>query len=205
MKNPILSIFLLILLLLSACKQKNEKSDLDKQIEESFIAFDNRPIYDKLTKEIIDSVDDNNLVLVVYDNICTFMKPDLHDEYEVVIKLSPGQQAIYSTWWVEAEVNNGGFNQFYFNSSGRFADMAAKGFRLIGAEQHAKLMDEANKIYNENKEKLETYDDGTLESFSESYNDNPLNDLDNKFYNLEEDFNELRVRYIRSNYQEFTQ
>ncbi|WP_051697507.1 DMP19 family protein [Prevotella sp. 10(H)] len=187
------------------CKPKNGKSDINREVEDSLTAFKNRRIYKKLTKEIIDSVSDDDLVQVVFDNICTCMKPDYSNDYDVVIKLSAGQQSIYSTWCVEAEVNNGGFNQFYFNSSERFADMAVNGFLLIGAEQHYKLMKEANKVYSENKEKLGSYNDGTLQSFSESYKDNPLKELDKIFYELEEDLNELRVKYIRVHYQEFIQ
>ena len=63
----------------------------------------------------------------------------------------------------------------------------------------------ANKIYLENKERLEEFDDGTMESFSESYKDNPLNDLDTEFYNLydSEKIGELRIKYIRENKNEF--
>lgn len=188
---------------LFGCKPKNEKSGLDKQIAKSVAAFENRMIYEKLTKEIIDSASDDDLLQIVYDNICSRFNSGYSDDFEIVSSLSPGQQAVYATWWVEAEVNNGGFNQFYFNSSGRFAGMAEKGFRLMGAERFADLMAEANKVYSENKERLEAFDDGTLESFSESYNDNPLNELDEKFYTLEEDLNGLRIKYIRTHYQEF--
>lgn len=38
---------------LFGCKPKNEKSGLDKQIAKSVAAFENRMIYEKLTKEII--------------------------------------------------------------------------------------------------------------------------------------------------------
>ncbi|PXV63818.1 uncharacterized protein DUF4375 [Dysgonomonas alginatilytica] len=200
-----LSIILLLLVTLLGCKQKNENNITDKQIEESVRAFENRTIYKKLTKEIIDSANDNELEMIVYDNICSRFNSDYSNDYEVVKGLSKGQQAIYSIWWVEAEVNNGGFNQFYFNSSGKFAEMAIDGFKVIGANKFADLMIEANKIYNENKEILEGFDDGTVESFSKSYEDNPLDNMDQKFYEIynEENLSELRITYIRKNYTEF--
>jgi hypothetical protein len=103
-------------------------------------------------------------------------------------------------------VNNGGFNQFYFNSSGQYAEMSEFGFKTIGAEKFSELTKRANKIYIENKERLEEFDDGTMESFSESYKDNPLNDLDTEFYELyeSEKIGDLRIKYIRDNISEFT-
>lgn len=62
-------------------------------------------------------------------------------------------------------------------------------------------------IYNEIKEDLEKYNDGTTESFSESYDENPLNDLDEKFYKLyaDEPLSQIKIRYIRDNIKEFVQ
>lgn len=41
---------------------------------------------------------------------------------------------------VEGEVNNGGFNQFYFNSSGQLPTWA---FEIIGANKFAELVQKA--------------------------------------------------------------
>ena len=86
-------------------------------------------------------------------------------------------------------------------------EMAVAGFELFGAKKHADLMRRANKIYTENRERLEEFDDGTMESFSESYKENPLNALDEEFYELSnsESLNQLRIAYIRQHPSEFTQ
>jgi hypothetical protein len=83
--------------------------------------------------------------------------------------------------------------------------MAESGFMTIGAEKFSELTKRANKIYLENKERLDEFDDGTMESFSESYKENPLNDLDTEFYTLydSEKIGELRIKYIRENKNEF--
>lgn len=39
---------------------------------------------------------------------------------------------------------------------------------------------------------------GTLEPFSESYESNPLNELDHRFYQLDEDTRALRIAFIRN-------
>lgn len=181
------------------------RNNSNEYIDASLSGYANRIIYKKLTSEIIDSMKDSELEQAVFDNLSIHFETDYKDEYDMVKRMSKGQQAIYTTFLVESEVNNGGFNQFYFNSSGIFAEMAIGGFQLIGAEKFANIMIEANRIYTENKEVLQAYDDGTVNSFCESYKDNPLNELDEQFYNLykEENLQELKVIYIRKNITDF--
>jgi hypothetical protein len=192
------------------CKGKNEpnneKSEMDLLIEKSVDEFNNRKIYKKLTPEIITTIPDDKLEQAIMDNIDTYFENGEHYTLNKISKLTKGQQAVFSTWWLEAEVNNGGFNQFYFNSSGQYAEMAEIGFKTIGAEKFSELTLRANNIFTENKERLEEFDDGTMESFSESYKDNPLNDLDTEFYKLydSENISDLRIKYIRENNKEFT-
>ncbi len=196
------------------CKGKNEpektKEDAEfeqflEQSKNSIDEFKNRKIYKEMTTEILDSIPDDRIEQAIFDNIYEIIGDDYENELSNVKKLSIGQRAFFSTWIIEGEVNNGGFNQFYFNSSGQYAQMAEIGFMTIGAEKFSELTKRANKIYSENKERLEEFDDGTMESFSESYKDNPLNDLDTEFYNLydSEKIGELRIKYIRENKNEF--
>ena len=209
MSKKIITIMILSSILsFFGCKKKEEKSEYDIEVEKILNSVDdwkNRKIYKILTKEILDSIPDDKLEQAIMDNIDTNFQDGEQYTLDKITKLTKGQQAVFSTWWLEAEVNNGGFNQFYFNSSGQYAQMAEIGFITIGAEKFSELTKRANKIYSENKERLEEFDDGTIESFSESYKDNPLNDLDTEFYNLydSEKIEELRIKYIRENINEF--
>ncbi|QNM84529.1 DMP19 family protein [Polaribacter pectinis] len=188
------------------CKKQPEKSNEEIEMDKHFEEWNNRKIYKVLTSEILESISDDNLEQTIFDNIYEIIGDDYRNELADIQKLSKGQQAFWSTWVLEGEVNNGGFNQFYFNPSGQYSDMAEFGFKTIGAEKHADLTTNANKIYAENKERLAEFDDGTMESFSESYKDNPLNKLDTEFYELGdlESISELRIKYIREHISEFT-
>ncbi len=191
------------------CKKEKEKSEYDLEVEKILNSVDdwkNRKIYKNLTSGILDSIADDKLEQAIMDNIDTNFQDGEQYDLDKISKLSKGQQAVFSTWWLEAEVNNGGFNQFYFNSSGQYAKMAEIGFKTIGAEKFSELTLRANNIFTENKERLEEFDDGTKESFSESYKDNPLNDLDTEFYKLydSENISDLRIKYIRENNKQFT-
>lgn len=190
-------------------KKTDQEPERDQQmqdiIHEALEDFKNRKTYKNLSPEILASVADERLEQAVMDSIDTRFEVGEPFTLEKISQLTEGQQAVFSTWWLEAEVNNGGFNQFYFNPFGQFAQMAEVGFKTIGAEKLSALTKKANKIYSENKERLEAFDDGTAESFSESYKDNPLNALDAEFYQLNdlEDIYTLRVKYIRDHPDQF--
>jgi len=113
------------------CKEKNEpkkeKSEMDLLIEKSAEEYNNRKIYKKLTSKILDSIPDDKLEQTIFDNIYEIIGDDYKNELNNVKKLTKGQQAFFSTWILEGEINNGGFNQFYFNSSGQYAEMAEIG------------------------------------------------------------------------------
>lgn len=197
----------MLLMLIVSCNEKQSKKTKDEiALEKSLNDFDNSPSYKVLTAEIIDKSSDENLEQVIYDNITENFKGDFDNSFKYIEKLSKGQQMFWSTSILEGEVNNGGFNQFYFNSSGQFAEMAVNGYKLIKAKKYTELVFRANKIYEENKERLAIFNDGSVERFSESYKDNPLNKLDDEFYDLEknESTGGLRIKYIREHKNEFT-
>ncbi len=54
----------------------------------------------------------------------------------IVAKLPTGVRALYLTWTVEAEVNNGGFNRYYYNTDDRFAADAVVAFEYGGLSAH---------------------------------------------------------------------
>ena len=181
-------------------------SDVTKeQLAKSIEAFKNRPIHNEFTEQIIDTTTDDNILQVVFDNLSAKLPPDYKKEYESVMTWNKSRQAIYMIWALEAEVNNGGYNQFYFNSSGQFYKHLPQALRIVGANKFADLTQQANSIFEKENEKISKHQDGTIEGFSKSYEDNPLNDLDTKFYELykTENLQQVQVDYIRKNKKDF--
>jgi hypothetical protein len=158
------------------------------------------PQYPVLTLEILKALPDEKLEGAVVDHIRSKLDHNYEREYEIVTSLSKGFQIVHATWMVEGEVNNGGFNQYFWNSSGKFQAEALEGYKLLGATEHEKLMAEAIKVHKSIENKLKVQQDkGTIQAFSDSYKDNPLNKLDDQFYGLKEDASALRIKYIRGN------
>lgn len=54
---------------------------------------------------------------------------------------------LVTIWSLEGDVNNGGFNQYYFNSSGNLAFYAPAVLHRIGAHRMEKFTDDANKLF----------------------------------------------------------
>ncbi len=179
--------------------------EMEEQIEQSVEAFNNRPIYKELTEQNIDTTSDDNLLQVVFDNLSEKLPTDYENEYQTVMTWNKPRQAIYMIWALEAELNNGGYNQFYFNSSGQFYKELPDALRLVGANKFADLTQRANNLFEKENEKISKHQDGTIEGFSKSYEDNPLNDLDTEFYELykTENLLQIQVDFIRKNKNEF--
>jgi hypothetical protein len=53
---------------------------------------------------------------------------------------SVGQVAVYAVLFSDSEICNGGFHQYFYNSTGILAQEALAGFRLVGSPERAELL-----------------------------------------------------------------
>jgi hypothetical protein len=113
--------------------------------------------------------------------------------------LAPAEQVFFCVWTVEAEINNGGFHQFYSNSSGDIAGRAPNAFLAIGAIHTASILEEANAIFGpegpptdrETRNRIiDKFDDSLLER---------LEEFDSAFLEYRDNLSELLAAYLRSN------
>lgn len=188
--------------------QSNEnpaKEDLDKQVHVSTEKFKNRPIHKKLTASIIDSTTDSDLLQTVFDYLSAIRTDDYQKEYETVMNWNKSQQAIYLIWILETEVNNGGYNQFYYNTDRRFYKHLPDALRLVGANMFSDLTQRANSAFEKENKEITKHQDGTIEGFSKSYKDNVLNNFDTEFYELykRENLYQLQINFIRNHKSDF--
>ena len=167
---------------------------------------DSKPNVDNLNglfETPVDVLEDRIVAEEVYFYLCNLIA-DLEegtDEVAFVTNWPTEYQNIFYTSYLLAEVSNGGFNQYYYNFSGNYAAYTPGSFKAIGAIQHSSLVNEANGVFKAEEEKIIESQDGSLEGFSESYEDNSLEEFDDKIYELEavEDVIKLQADYIRAN------
>jgi hypothetical protein len=197
---------ILFVTLLCGCgNSATESPKIDNDIAASIEAFENRKTYTKLDPATLRSISDAEVEQAIIDYASSKLEGNYDRETEIVRELPAGIRATYLTWIVEAEVNNGGFNQYYYNSDGRFASEAVAAFEYFGAQEHAALMREANAVRaREAAEMAKFKEKGTLEAFSESYEETKLGPLDDRFYKLTENLSQLRIARIRQSPEQFS-
>lgn len=171
----------------------------DDSLAKSINDSNKRPIYKSLDPKLLAGIADKDVEQAVVEYVAT--KLDKHDEKEkeILERLPKGARALWLTWIVEGEVNNGGFNQYYWNSEDRFSADAVDAFRFFSALEHASLMEEANRVRSQERNSTKQFKDrGTLEAFSDSYKESKLGPLDDRFYAIKERLSALRIAKIRS-------
>lgn len=102
--------------------------------------------------------------------------------------LDDTEKAIYAIGWLEAEINNGGFHQYFWNSAGDHASLALESLRAIGASETALLLQQAievafNGLIPESRELRQAQ----LE-INEEEKEDKLYELDLEFYKYRENF-----------------
>lgn len=156
---------------------------------------DNNSENKKLDLEKLLSSDDTNGSIIELDNfigeICSY-----GDDME---KLTDEQKLFYYNQCLEREINNGGFSQYFFNSSGDFAHKTVKSLQTIGANKTADILQKAiDQFPNSNVPENRTERQEILEQIQETA-ELIWEELDQKFFNYEDDLNTLNIEFVRKN------
>lgn len=109
-------------------------------------------------------------------------------------KQSPPQQVFSSIWAVEAEVNNGGFSQYFLNNSCETAGFAPEAFEAIGAPRTAEICRRAPANPEEISAAASDFSDETLEK---------LDSMDREFYKYPHNLTDLLFAYVSRYPEEF--
>jgi len=94
---------------------------------------------------------------------------------------------------LEGQVNNGGFNQYFFNSSGEYAHETLNGLKEINAPKMANILNEAIEVFPiapipKDTEKRRTLMEDLPENISDRWDM-----LDHNFYEYPENLAELVI------------
>lgn len=162
----------------------NEKDKYD--FSKIFDKVLNRPIHTRLTEELIASTLDENLTQLVVDNIEVNNKRKT--DREIYSRLTRGQKVIYSTYVLESQILNGGFEGFYLNTNCELNQFIEDDLIFLNAKPLADIVAVANETIEVNETESAT-----------------LYKLDKEFQRLIEcdNLDARRVKYIRENATEF--
>lgn len=118
-------------------------------------------------------------------------------------KLSLPERNICYIEELEREVNNGGFNQFFFNSSGDYTHEVISALKEIGSVKFLQIVESAARQFPDARVPKDTDARGTIIEEIEEKADPVWSKLDDEFYKYEEDIYGLMIEYIRKNIRDF--
>jgi len=173
----------------------------------------NMPEYDTVTVELIRCLPDS-LLDYVMNHYASMTLEELRrkqikrggyiEQREALLRLPRGLRMIWTTWWLEAEASNGGFDQYFSNTSGEFTDEALAGLRLIGATKTAELAEKAYLLWKAEQQRIERVGEAGYEGPDREHYFDLEEALSRTFYKTArwegatEDIELLRIAYIRA-------
>ena len=112
-------------------------------------------------------------------------------------RLDDGQRAAFCILLLEMEVNNGGFHQFFNNSTGYFVPETIMALKQIGADSTAAILEKAIVIAYPNGFPTDRSQHEEALRFDDAVFDE-LDEVDTAFYRYEDDLTSLVNDYLRS-------
>ena len=146
------------------------------------------------------SIDDKNDFLIALGSWLS--KKSNYGEHPE--RFSNAEKTIYIIYQLEAEVNNGGFDQFLFNSSGDFANETAAALRSIGAEQAAAICDRAFSAFAQPIPEDRTEREAFLDDAITDEIDDILSQCATDFYAYPDNLTELCYDFVMTHREQFT-
>lgn len=170
----------------------------------------------------IDELTDDELPVALWEYVIRFLEEhgsgDDRRYRAAVLALPRGLRATLTLMQLDSEVRNGGFYQYFTNSSGQFAKEALEDLHLIGARQYADLLERAVAVNRRIESRFPAYRDRSthpephLESSEQDEFWSEITNvflpefeaLDSAFYGLDESESLWKhfVAYIRRNRDE---
>jgi hypothetical protein len=137
-------------------------------------------------------------VIVISDQL---LKISSYGEH--LSKLSTEQQNFLLVDLLEMEINNGGFSQFFYNSSGDYSHETVEALKSIGALNAAQMLETAISYWPEKKvpKDIQKRRD-IIDQIADAINPK-LEKLDDQYLVYPDNINELMIEYVKKNKSSF--
>jgi hypothetical protein len=135
--------------------------------------------------------------IIAIDNLLTplfYSNPD---------KLSLPEKNIVYVEELEREINNGGFNRFFFNGAGDYTGETIGALSAIGSKVFLEILTQARREFPPGRfPRDRSQRQAILKDMPEKSNE-AWERLDQRFMRYEEDLHQLLVKYVKINITEF--
>ena len=150
-------------------------------------------------EHIWNLTDTNDFVVAMTEHL------DNKTQYgEDMSALSEAERIFYITQTLEMEVNNGGFSQFFYNSSGNFSNELVGAFTAIGANATAAICQKAISAFGRDIPVDRDEREEMLDELGSDEIDEILEECDSAFLDYEDNLNELNYNFVMKNKKSFT-
>lgn len=111
--------------------------------------------------------------------------------------LTDTERRLLAAYWVEAEVNNGGFDQYFFNSAGDNAEAALAGLKEMGAAGAAALLEQAMAVFPGGKPPADRFKRQEVMQQIATQSKPVWEKCDTEFYKPKESISDLSLAYAK--------
>jgi hypothetical protein len=117
--------------------------------------------------------------------------------------LSESQKVFLFVDNLEMEVNNGGINQFFYNSSGAYAHETLEALKKIKAYEMAAILEEGISLWPDKKVPKSEIERREFLVKSGEHIDTIIHKLDERYYKYPDQIGVLLIEYIKNNKKDF--
>jgi hypothetical protein len=163
----------------------------------------------RIAPDVLSEADDATLAWRVIEPACGAV--NIYDGPAALdadlASLTAGQRALLALHWTVAEVCNGGFDQYFVNATADLAPEALAGFRRIGADRTAALLERALAAFpggppSRDREARMS----ALDALDGDERDALFEEFDERFYELmDAELYPRAATYVRAHPEEFIQ
>ncbi len=152
---------------------------------------------ENVIESLVNEMKINSFIIKMFDKICN--KCEDGDDMN---QLNEYERAFYINQILEMEVNNGGFFQFFYNSSGNFANEIINTVSKIKAFEFVEICKKALEFFDG---EVPTDIEERRDFLDELDNEEIFDHLDSAFYAFEDnnDLNQLNYNFIQDNIDKF--
>ncbi|SKB00240.1 protein of unknown function [Prosthecobacter debontii] len=179
---------------------------VEKHTGAFFGSLQQRPKWRHITAETLAAIPDDELEIAIFDIVWAMPIKSLDQSLTTLSELGIGYQTIYTTLQLETEVSNGGFQQYFYNSTRHYFPMAREGYQRLGLTTLVQIADAAKAAYDEElamKPPQTEAPDEQLDEFMSRYEDSKVDLATDRFYAEKEAAKSARTTYIRQHPDQF--
>jgi len=125
------------------------------------------------------------------------------EERKGLASFTQAERFVYAIEGMQREVNNGGWNQFFFNSSGALAFDLVPALEAMGSKQNLSIARRAVELFGKPASLGEDDRAKHLVKITKDSEENPWEKLEDEFYQAPEDLEAMIIEFIARNQAEF--